>query len=256
MYDYRQIKALFIDIDDTLVRFKPTSNDTGQSAQNTSSLIGCLRLYAAQTTALSSEEVARRIERVQREVNWWHWSDFIVELGLNAKLFWEFAYSRDREYLEPSGPELSSALQGLHDQGVLLYVTSNNPSSGILHKLRIAGLASVAGTTLFQQLLGATELHAMKWEELYWKKALAHTGLDANEVAVVGDNIRDDYEVPAQAGYPHSFIIDRHENLSQRNSESVTFIQDFSQLARFLTSSNHARVDMWGQQRKLKTLTH
>jgi FMN phosphatase YigB (HAD superfamily) len=234
MYDYQQIKALFIDIDDTLVRFKATSINTGKSVQNTGSLLDCLRLHAEETTGLSSEEIGRRIKRVQTEVSWWHWSDFIVELDLNAKLFWEFAYQHEREYLEPSGPELSSALLGLHRQGLLLYVASNNPSSGILHKLRIAGLASVTGTTLFQQLLGATELHAMKWDEIYWKKALAHTGLDPEEVAVVGDNLRDDYEVPAQAGYAHSFIINRRENLTKRNCDSVTFIQDFDQLARLL----------------------
>jgi FMN phosphatase YigB (HAD superfamily) len=235
MADYRQIKALFIDIDDTLVRFKAASRHNGKSVQNTGSLLDCLRLHAEATTALSSEEIVRRIKRVQTEVNWWHWSDFIVELGLNAKLFWEFAYQREREYLEPSGPELVTALHRLHENGILLYITSNNPSSGILHKLRIAGVASVTGTTLFQQLLGATELHAMKWDEIYWKKALAHTGLDPEEVAVVGDDLRDDYEVPAQAGYAHSFIINRRENLAARNSDSVTFIQDFNQLTQILT---------------------
>ena len=225
------ISGLLIDIDDTIIRFRADGTRADRNQQSTGSLADVLQQAGVELGGLTAEEAARRIARVKREVTWWHWSDFIVELGLRPKSFWEFAYEVESAYLEPTGTEILPALQRLRDAGVLLYVTSNNPSSGILHKLRLAGIAHVTGTTLFSQLLGGTELHAMKWEPVYWKKVLAHIALDADEVAVVGDNPRDDYEVPHSTGIRRSFLIDRLQDLSAADTEAVTHVQDFTQIA-------------------------
>src|SRR5690606_29678288 len=137
---------------------------------------------------------------------WWQITDFIVALGLDEEKFWDFAYETEIRYLEPTGVEIESALNRLRNAGTKLYITSNNPTSGIRHKLRLAGIAD---TTLFQELLGASELRAMKWEPVFWQKVLERVRLDASEVAVVGDNPRDDYEVPRRVGITHSFLFDR-----------------------------------------------
>ena len=229
--DKAPIRALLIDIDDTIVRFKANDSTTDKSPQSTGSLADVLQRAGVELAGLTAEEAARRIARIKREVMWWHWSDFIVELGLRPKAFWDFAYAVESDYLEPTGDEILPALLRLKDHGILLYVTSNNPSSGILHKLRLAGIAHVTGTTLFSQLLGGTELHAMKWEPVYWKKVLAHIALDADEVAVVGDSPRDDYEVPHSIGIRRSFLIDRFQDLSASDTESVTHVQNFNQIA-------------------------
>ena len=223
MFDYSQIRALLVDIDDTVICFKP--------GIKTDSLLGVLHAAAVSTGGLTSKEATMRIERVKKEIRWWHISDFIVALNLNPKKFWRYALKFERTYLEPSGPELLDALKRLKQSGIWLYVTSNNPSSGILHKLTIAGLATIQGSPLFSQLLGATELQAMKWEPVYWKKVLAHTGLDASEVAVLGDSLRDDLEIPQSIGIPHTFLINRHEDLSAKNSDKVTYVMNFEQVA-------------------------
>lgn len=223
----KRIRGLLIDIDDTIVRFR-----ADQARQNTGSLMDVLQRAGVELGGLSAAETAARIERIKKDVRWWHWSDFIVELGLNPKRFWELAYTIESRYLEPTGPEILPALERLAAAGVLLYVTSNNPSSGILHKLRLAGIAHVNGTTLFSQLLGATELHAMKWEPVYWKKALAHIALDGDELAVVGDNPHDDYEVPHAAGIARSFILDRVRDRSAENTGGLAFVRSFDDVAR------------------------
>ncbi len=225
------IRALLIDIDDTIVRFKADAIREGRRPPSTGSLADVLHRAGVELAGLTAEESTRRIARIKREVMWWHWSDFIVELGLRPKAFWDFAYAVESAYLEPTGDEILPALLRLKAHGILLYVTSNNPSSGILHKLRLAGIAHVTGTTLFSQLLGGTELHAMKWEPVYWKKVLAHIALDADEVAVVGDNPHDDFEVPHSIGIRRSFIIDRFRDFSASDTPSVTYVQDFSQIA-------------------------
>lgn len=228
--NYQSIKALLIDIDDTIVQFKRNVEPSPQ-VKSTGSLMHVLHCAGMHLGGLSSEESAKRIEKVKKEISWWHWSDFIVALELNPKSFWEYALETERKYLEPTGPEILQALERLREHGILLYITSNNPSSGILHKLHLAGIATVNGSTLFSQLLGGTELHAMKNDPIYWRKALAHTGLDAEEVAVVGDNPQDDYRIPQSIGIPHSFLIDRTRDRSSENSPELTYVMNFNWIA-------------------------
>ncbi len=199
-------RALFIDVDDTLVHFKKTGGLSGADVQNTGSLFDVLKKAGVELAGLSSEEASMRIERVKKEVSWWHWSDYMIELGLDAKRFWDFAYEVESEYLEATDPDILPVLTELRSRGFLLYITSNNPSSGILHKLRLAGVAHIHGSILFHQLLGATELHALKWEPRYWKKVLAHTGLSGAEAMVIGDNIKDDFEIPVSVGIAGTFL--------------------------------------------------
>lgn len=224
-FDYPSIRALFVDIDDTIVRHEGTA---------TNSLLNVLESAAVTLGGMSPEEAQRRIQKINTEVTWWHFSDFIVELNLNPKKFWEYAFQYERPYLKPTGCDMKVSLERIRNAGIGLYVTSNNPSSGILHKLSLAGLGTIQGAPLFRQLLGATELHAMKWEPLYWKKTLAHTGLDASEVAVLGDNPKDDLEVPQSIGIAHTFLIAPPSERQQENSLRVTHVRSFSEVADLL----------------------
>jgi FMN phosphatase YigB (HAD superfamily) len=241
--DYSRCRALLIDIDDTIVRFKRRMEGgtlvtiDGRIA-DTGSLIDVLKMAAVELGSLTLEEASQRIAKVKSEIEWWHWSDFIVALDLPPKKFWQYALETERHYLEATGPEIAEALHRIHDAGILLYVASNNPSSGILHKLNVAGIATVNGSTLFSQLLGGTELHAIKGNPVYWRKALAHIGLDAEEVAVVGDNPHDDYKVPNSIGISHTFLVNRDCDHSENNSSSVTYVRDFSQIASRLLDAN------------------
>ena len=234
--NYSKYKALLIDIDDTIVRFKDEVKDdvhpiTGQPVRNTASLMNVMHAAAVELRGFSLEEASLQIEKIKAEIRWWHWSDFIVALELNPKEFWKYALESERRYLEPTGPEIPAALERLRLADILLYITSNNPSSGILHKLNVAGIATVNGSTMFSQLLGGTELHAMKWEPIYWKKVLAHIALNPEDVAVIGDNPKDDYLIPHSVGIRHSFLVDRSRDHSIENSESVTYVRDFNEIA-------------------------
>lgn len=234
--NYSKYKALLIDIDDTIVRFKDEVKEdihpiTGQPVRTTASLMNVLHAAGVELSGLSLEEVSRRIETIKAEIQWWHWSDFIVALELNPKEFWSYALESERKYLEPTGPEIQAALDRLRSSNILLYITSNNPSSGILHKLNVAGIATVNGSTMFSQLLGGTELHAMKWEPIYWRKVLAHIALNPDDVAVIGDNPKDDYLIPHSVGINHSFLVDRYCDRSIENSDTVTYVKDFTEIA-------------------------
>ncbi|MEX0774212.1 MAG: HAD family hydrolase [Phycisphaeraceae bacterium] len=228
--DLGHIRALLIDIDDTVVRVRPEYRAT----HDTGSLMRVLERAGVELAGLDAAETRRRIEHIKQTTPWWHWSDFIVELGLPPRRFWDYAYEMERQYIEPTGPEIRSALERLAAAGLLLFVASNNPSSGILHKLRLAGLAQVHGCPLFSQLLGATELHAMKAQRLYWQKALAHIGMDGHETAVVGDSLADDYVVPQSAGIACSFIINRGADASEATGDGLIHVRSFADIAHHL----------------------
>lgn len=239
---YSHIQSLLIDIDDTIVRFKK-----GMSSH---SFFDVLHTAGVELGGLSGDEASKRIARV-KEMRWWHWSDFIVALDLNPKRFWRYALEVEKVYLEPTGSEICPALRRLKAAGILLYVTSNNPSSGILHKLSLAGVANIQGTTLFHQLLGATELNAMKSEPIYWEKALAHAGLDASEVATVGDNPHDDQEIPQSVGIRHTFLINRDEDRSLFDSDVVTHVTSFDQIANLIINARSGALKPPGIANKL-----
>ena len=84
---------------------------------------------------------------------------------------------------------------------------------------------------MFHQLLGATELQAMKWEPQYWNKVLAHTGLAPDEVAVVGDDLQCDWQVPQCVGIKNGFLINRYEDLSSQDGDGLYHVQNFEQIA-------------------------
>lgn len=228
--NYSRLRALLIDIDDTIVQLKRgiPAPQNRHSADWTASLLGVLQRAGVELGGLSLEETDARIARVRNEVRWWQYDDFIAALSLDAERFWEFAHQLEIEYLEPTGDEIKSTLERLSRAGLRLYITSNNPNSGIVHKLRVGGLGDVR---LFDRLLGASELQAMKWEPVFWERALARVGLPVDQVAVVGDNPRDDWTVPREAGITHSFLIDRGRSRAHENAESVTFVRNFSEIA-------------------------
>lgn len=243
MKDFSKIRALFIDVDDTLVRFKKSGSLSGRDVQNTGSLGEVFENAAVEQVGLSREEAREKINRIKKEIRWWHWSDFVVELGLEAKRFWDYAHAVESRYLEATGEEILGVLTRLKKAGYLLYISSNNPSSGILHKLRVAGLAHNTGSELFHQLLGATELQAMKWDTLYWKKALAHTGLSPDECMVIGDNLKDDFEIPMSVGFAGTFLIQKEGDFPKDGSGKLFPVRDFSEIeSRLSSASAHLRV--------------
>jgi FMN phosphatase YigB (HAD superfamily) len=234
------VRAMLVDIDDTIICAKRTGSECANPL-NTASLLEVLKLAGVAMAGLTPQETDRRIRKVQKDIRWWHWSDFIIELGLEPKAFWEFAYETEKRYLEATGPEIGTALQQMRDAGLLLYVTSNNASSGILHKLRLAGIGDFHGCCVFHQLLGATELQSMKWEPQYWKKVLAHTGLAPHEVAVIGDDLQCDWQVPNSVGIGVGFQINRSEDLSAGDGDGLFYVQNFQQIADRMIAARNVR---------------
>jgi len=221
------IKGLLIDIDDTLIRFRSDA-----PPHNTSSLMEVLKQAGQMLGGLTLKETESRIDFVKKNIQWWCWTDFIKKLELNEDLFWDYAYSIESKYLESSEADLVKSFKFLKDTGMKLFITSNNPNKGIQHKLRLANIPVQIQNRLFEKLLGATEMQAMKWETNYWRKVIAHTGIKAKNLAVIGDSFRDDYQTPQAAGIAMTFLIDINKEYKEQKSSALQPVSGIMQIAK------------------------
>ncbi len=220
------IEGLLIDIDDTLIRFRQGVNN------DTASLLNVLKQAGQQFSGLTPEEVEHRITWVKKNVNWWCWDDFIKKLELEEAFFWDYAYNVERKYLEPSEPDLVESFKFFKSIGLKLFITSNNPNKGIQHKLRLANIPTEAQSILFSNLFGATEMQDMKWETNYWRKIIFHSGIRAENLAVIGDSFRDDYQIPQAVGIAMTFLIDINQEYTSKISSALQPVSGIAQIAR------------------------
>ena len=187
--------VLWIDIDDTLA----CQLDMPVATYQNQSLLHLMIVFA-QGQGRSESEAKHRIDHIISHKPWWHWTDFLIALELDACAFWEWAYEIESTYFKPADPNLHDIISQLHQHGYQMFITSNNPSTGILHKLRLVGLADIWGSRFFLQYFSPCDLHHMKSEPAYWLSTLAHSGLNPNRIITIGDSWRDDVFSAAQAG--------------------------------------------------------
>lgn len=220
----QKFKGLFIDIDDTLLRFKDTRGDT-------SSLMSILKDAGVELANLDRKESEYRVNWVNENVTWWSWDHFIEMLEIDPEIFWNYAYEKESVYLEPTEARLPCSLRRLKDCGLNLFITSNNPNSGIRHKLRLAGLTNNDIDELFTALLGATEMQNMKGDPGFWNKAVRESGMKMETIAVVGDNLNDDHDIPTSVGLPFTFLIDPEKKQSETDKlKPVTGLKEVADL--------------------------
>ncbi|MDD3155383.1 MAG: HAD family hydrolase [Victivallaceae bacterium] len=205
------IESYFIDIDDTLIRFVPGADKT----LNTGSLRSVLIHAAKDFRGLPEEEAIRRIGICEHVIPWWSWSDFLTPLELTAEEFWPYALEQEQKYLRPAEPELKQTLQALAENGVKLYIASNNPQDGIRHKLRLAGVPE----SIFTDLFGATRMQAMKNTPAFWHNVLRCAGGSPQQCASIGDNPHDDVRVPLASGMGMAFLIERDRQEPELSDE-------------------------------------
>ena len=123
-------EALFIDIDDTITTYRPETPGGPPNKVEGQSLLWLMADFAQRTKGTPREQSEAIIRTICRNVIWWHWSDFICELGLDAAAFWQYAYEDESKYLQAVDSGLPAIVDSLHKAGYRMFITSNNPSSG------------------------------------------------------------------------------------------------------------------------------
>lgn len=196
--------TLFIDIDDTLLHEVPV--DSGSLVKGRI-LMGLLRDLSVETHRHDAATAERIITRVEAQKPFWTWGDFLEPLGLDPATFWQVADVRMRPYFVPLHPDLTSALTRLRELGCALWIISNNPTDGVAHKLRLAGLSDVDQNKFLSGVLSTDRLKGCKPDAATWVGALQIANCRADEVTVIGDNAKDDMRVPACVGISSGLLI-------------------------------------------------
>ena len=191
-------RTLFIDIDGTLINEPPAP--PSQDCIREYSLLKIMRDRAVALGVRSAGEATRQIEHLLDSRTWWDWHDFLEVLDLPAAEFWPYAdqvEARSRRAIEAN---LDLKLEHLSRAGCRLCITSNNPSSGIRHKLRLAGLSREWQKKYIDRIFGTDVTRSMKWDRTFWIEAikLAETKIDG--ITLVGNDWHDDVQVPAEVG--------------------------------------------------------
>ncbi len=225
-------KAIFIDIDGTLTDNQPGNAYPLEKHVWQNPIFGVIRDVMVEK-GWKPEEARQKIEEYADSIIWWDYPDFIAEFSLPPVETWERIYDWHRQYLMvyEDGVEM---VKELFKQGWPLFVVSNNPIVGCLLKLKRAGLGDITGSSYFRRILGANILRGQKSQPALWQKAFAQVGVDPAQSAVIGDNPREDGDIPLGLGLGRAVIVCRTMEEEMRSHGRHIFLQSLSQVPALL----------------------
>jgi len=221
-------KAIFIDIDGTLTDNEPGNVYPLEKHVWKNPIFGVIRDVMVEK-GWKPEEARRSIEEYADRVIWWDYPDFIAEFSLPPAETWERIYDWHRQYLMvyEDGVEM---VKELYKQGRPLFVVSNNPIVGCLLKLKRAGLGEITGSEYFRRILGANILRGQKSQPALWQKAFAQVGVAPAQAAVIGDNPREDGDIPLELGLGRAIIVCRTMEEEMQSNDRRIFVRSLSQV--------------------------
>ena len=152
---------------------------------------------------------------------WWDYPDFITYFELDAISIWEEMRQvhKDMLFVYEDAVEM---IKHLHSLKKNLYIVSNNPVTGCLLKLEVAGLADLSGSKYFNRIFGTNITHGMKSQVPMWKRVVANLGVAPSDIIIVGDSLKEDFEVPHSAGIGKTIIVDRNaEKLVEERNDYI-----------------------------------
>ena len=199
-------RTLFIDIDGTLIT-EPTADQRGDTLRE-HALLAYMRDFAVHRHGISAVHATTVIDNLFDTRTWWDWHDYLTRLELHAPTFWDYADRRAAATLQPLEANLDLKLERLSLAGCRLCITSNNPTSGIRHKLRLAGLSRAWQKRHIDRIFGTDVLRAMKWDRTFWEQAVELADTPVSGITVVGNDWNDDVLSPITAGLSHFVMLD------------------------------------------------
>ncbi len=229
------IDTLFIDIDGTVTRPGDAEAHAPGDRLLGRRMLALMRDQAVAQRGMTATEAERIICDVHERETWWDWEDYVSALGLNPEGFWSVADAAERRWHPPREEGLAQVLTDLRDAGMQLVITSNNPASGIRQKLRLSGMSDAWQRLHLTQTLGTDRVHAMKWDAVYWQRALQIADKDPQQVAVIGDTWHDDVLMPREAGIARQLFFAVPGD-ARSMPDGVSFITRWAQVAELLAA--------------------
>ncbi|MFV0416714.1 MAG: HAD family hydrolase [Chthoniobacterales bacterium] len=200
------ISACIIDIDATITndRNKPQMNSEYPLDNAVVNVLADL----AKEHGRKHTEVRQALKTYADEHVFWDYPDLIHCLALpeNEAWTWLEQWHREEIIVYPDAVEM---VKILHAAEMPLYIVSNNPLSGCHLKLQRAGLAKRDGSAWFREVFGSNVCMGQKSQPEFWNRCLDRIGIPPGEIAIVGDNPKEDGAVPRSCGVGTVVLVDR-----------------------------------------------
>lgn len=175
-------------------------------------------------TGVARDEVEARLLQFTRELVFWDYADFIQHFRLPATRVWARLAAWHAEHIHVYADGVS-LVHELHRRGYPLFIISNNPLTGCLLKLQVAGLGSLSGAPSFGRIFCSNVTRGQKGRREYWERAFISAGLEPREVVVVGNDWKEDFLVPHEVGIRHTFLVDRTGAMVRPEQAGVSVVK-------------------------------
>ena len=212
---------VFIDIDGTITDNNPKRKYPEEKLVWNNSVFGVIRDVMVEE-GWDEDEARKKIEEYATKIIWWDYPDFIAEFNLPVEKTWERIYNWHNEY-KIVYTDTVELIKELYRKGKNLFIVSNNPIVGCLLNLKVAGLGDITGSKYFKRVLGANILRGQKHQIDLWKRAIAQIGVEPDKIVNIGDNIKEDGEMPKKAGIKRCFIIRRNE--AEKEEDGIIIVE-------------------------------
>ncbi len=161
----------------------------------------------------SRVQAERSLAQYAKQHVYWDYADFIHQFNLPPADTWNRLREWHADHIRVYADGVDLVRQ-LHREGYPLHIISNNPLSGCLLKLEVAGLGGLQGTPFFSRIFCSNIQRGQKSSMAYWQRALVSADIRPEQAIVIGNDLHEDFEVPAQIGIDRCFIVDRHSRLA------------------------------------------
>ncbi len=206
--DGLRITACIVDIDATVTNDRTEPQMRLGPPLNNAVLDVLAHLMADHGWNLADAREA--LARHGNETLFWDYPDFIKEFHLPEDEAWARLVRWHSEHIIVYHDAVKM-VRRLHAAGLPLFIVSNNPLSGCFLKLHRAGLSGLRESKYFRGIFGSNVCMGQKYTEGFWRRSLERTGFAPSQLAMVGDNPKDDCEVPRALGVETVFLVDRKQ---------------------------------------------
>ncbi len=224
--DVQNINIILCDIDSTV-----TDAANGFSHDNFRTAV--FKMFAEHISLRQniSEEAAMLVlnDFANNLLVWWDYPDFITNFQLNAEDIWREMRVLHRSMLQvyDDAVDMIKFLKSLNKE---LFIISNNPVTGCLLKLEVAGLADLRGTTYFKRVFGTNITRGMKSQVPMWERVIACLGGKDQRILTIGDNVKEDYIIPHKAGILNSIIVDRNSEIPVSDKDGCICVNSLKEV--------------------------
>ncbi len=220
-------RCFLIDIDGTITRYKPERSAPGATLHGNLffPVIRDLMVARGWEKKAAEKELFEATDNVLR----WDYGELLRRFGIPFEEAMEPMAARHQACLDVH-EDTVALVHTLKKRGARLFIISNNPFLGCRWKLLRAGLEP----ELFEFIFSTDLMGGCKSLIPPWEFVLPRTGAAPEQVVVIGDDPKEDGEIPQSLGVGRSFILWRKETPAPQNTARSVFIGDAREIVQFM----------------------